>query len=114
MMARFPDGRFGIGLLVLRNILAAMVWSLGADQWGLGAYVLVGVPAIVCLCLGLLTPWVAPLGGVITVVEAAAFHGVSFEYGAQTIAVAVSVALLGPGAYSVDSRLIGGRRRILG
>lgn len=112
-MARFPDGRFGVGLLILRTAFAAMVWSASAGAWTRSSpgLLLVG-PVFICLCIGLLTPWVGALGGLVMLVTVVAVPELRVEQGAQWLAIAASVALLGPGAYSVDARLSGHRRRV--
>jgi uncharacterized membrane protein YphA (DoxX/SURF4 family) len=112
VIARFPDGQSGAALLLLRNTLAAMLLSLDADHWANPSpWTFLALPIAACLCIGLLTPSAA-LGCIITIVASVAIHNVGFEQGAKIIALAVAVALLGPGAYSVDSRIRGGRRRI--
>jgi uncharacterized membrane protein YphA (DoxX/SURF4 family) len=68
------------------------------------------------LLLGALTPLVAIAGGIFTLVAlqlpASASH---FCHGceiAHVLALAVSIALVGPGAYSMDARFFG-RREII-
>lgn len=110
----FPTGMAGAALFVLRFAVVASLlvdgtahWALVTSAWILSALVLVAI----FLCLGLLTPYCAVLGCVVQV-------GVLFLDASQnTFHLVISIlnsgalAVLGPGAYSIDARLFG--RRLL-
>lgn len=70
------------------------------------------VLTIGCLCVGFLTRWLAGLFSVAAVVALATIPAVHAESAVVASAVAASVALLGPGGYSVDSLWYGRVRRI--
>lgn len=111
----FPPGPPGLALLLLRASvsIALLADSYGHRQelpgWALAASILVSA----ALVLGCLTPLAA--------MSALAFHVlVWLAFGASSVAAAAIVcldvivlALLGPGAYSVDSRRYGPREVIL-
>ena len=106
----YPDGRQGVALLVLRNALAVLAVYLGAERWMAAtprAAAVVLLLAVGCLCLGLLTTWVAVLCGV-----AAAVGGGDWGRGLAALVLAGVVVLLGPGSYSVDAVRYGRRRRV--
>jgi predicted exporter len=95
LFSSFPNGAPGAGLLILRfAIVAAML--VHADS----------LPALltaVLLAAGFMTPAVAGVATVIAVI-----------YGEPSVAgIAVALALLGPGAYSVDARLFGRREIVI-
>lgn len=109
LFSMFPRGAPGIALVVLRFAVAAALWTGGPlaclSPAGMTfALILVGVP----LGVGLLTPAAA--------VVCAALHVVILVCSdlepipsIVAIANASALALLGPGAYSIDCRLFGRR-----
>ena len=109
----FPTGMPGIGLLLLRVSVAAVLLVDGTAHWTLvtswWTFLLVAVPAG-ALCLGFLTPYAASLCcvielGVLWVTKAEEFHLII------ALIPSVVVAMVGPGAYSLDARIFG--RRLL-
>src|SRR5215469_8059785 len=111
----FPAGWPGIGLLSLRSsvAIALMAENYGHRQglpgWIQGAAILLSLT----LFAGYLTPIVAAIGLLL--------HGlIWFKSGGGSAAVAIvvsldmlAVALLGPGAYSVDASRFGRRVVVL-
>jgi hypothetical protein len=109
--AVFPGGAAGIGLALLRCIVAILViatWHAADLQWPV---IQTGAAALVVafLALGACTP--------ITVLVCV-LHLCGISTGSQgslqltisiAILIAIAAALLGPGAYSVDARLFGPR-----
>jgi hypothetical protein len=104
----FPVGGPGIALLVLRISVSTMLYlALKPQGWEIPALIAV----LGLLCCGLFTPAVCVVAALVVV-----FH-LPHEIDLQTlnlallIAITAALAILGPGAYSVDSRLFG--RRLL-
>jgi uncharacterized membrane protein YphA (DoxX/SURF4 family) len=114
LFSMFPQGGPGIGLLLLRVSVATIVvlqaWGPAgapANRWLLVAAVLIGA----LLCVGLFTPYVAGIACVYAVVGIFADPHLSHLASVSFILDAVALALLGPGAHSMDARLFG--RRVL-
>jgi hypothetical protein len=111
LFSMFPLGAPGVALVILRLAVAATLWTGGAGDCARPPWVSFARPVLaMALCLGMLTPPVA---------AACAFlHGASLagcESCCQALPAIVAVAnasalaVLGPGAYSVDCRLFGRR-----
>ena len=109
----FPDHWPGIGLLILRLTLAAIpiaqVARLWDGSWTLTTTVLFGLEAGCAglLLFGLLTPIAAAL---IALVECAMFLSTYDRVHLLVATLGLVVLMLGPGVWSVDSRLFGRRR----
>jgi uncharacterized membrane protein YphA (DoxX/SURF4 family) len=110
----FPQGGPGAALLLLRISVAATLFSIRSSGRGTFAehWVYAGaLVAAILLCLGFLTPVVSVLAACF---EAAALL-LPGPADSPLILIsalnAVALALLGPGAYSLDARLFG--RRVL-
>lgn len=116
LFSMFPAGRPGFALLLMRVALAIMLMDGVADRllhfvslWYIAAPTVVAT----ALCLGLFTPIAMALT---VVVEAAIWIGAGVEFEAVHVCAtlhAVALALLGPGAYSVDAMLFGRKQVIL-
>jgi hypothetical protein len=108
----FPSGRAGIALLVLRASVAAAL-LLGAV---VGSHALLWTTAsgsiAILLCAGLGTPLCAGLCSVVAAVVAFNASGESVLCPTLFALTSLALALLGPGAYSVDAHIFG-RRRIV-
>lgn len=128
LFSTFPDGWPGAALLLLRVIVGAIALVQGylytsrGGPWSAGILLPCLLLAVsgVCLLAGFLTPIMSVLAGfgcvgsMVSLLPAPAtslFDGslVSLEMAAM----AVSVAVLGPGAYSVDARLFGRREIVI-
>jgi hypothetical protein len=108
----FPRGWPGIGLLLLRISVAATCLQAYARWETHAAWLLLAlVPLSACLCAGALTPLVAVLTLAMQL-TAAAMRVNGADLVVSTIIDAAALALLGPGAYSLDARRFG-RRVIL-
>ena len=105
----FPRGVPGIALVVLRFAVAATPWTGGPLACLSPAGMVLALILVIPLCLGLLTPAAA--------VVCAALHLATLACGdlGQALSAIVAVAnasalaMLGPGAYSIDSRVFGRR-----
>jgi uncharacterized membrane protein YphA (DoxX/SURF4 family) len=108
----FPTGLPGIALLVLRFVVAATFLTDGTAHWTLvnSPWALVlSASIVISLCIGVFTPYSSIL---IIILE---LLGAYLTIGKDSFHLAVSIlnsgilALLGPGAYSVDARIFGRR-----
>jgi hypothetical protein len=111
----FPRAAPGYGLLLLRLSVATMlhVDSLGQFAVAAPAWRLVGLGLCSCaLGAGILTPYVATLSAAVllSVFATSAEHNV---VSATAGLNAIALALLGPGAYSLDARLFGRRMLVM-
>ena len=109
----FPTGMAGIALLILRFSMAAVLVDVAARPpfttsfWVLLA---IALPAV-ALCLGLVTPYASAITCLIELVAALrSGHQYVFNLIISGVNTAV-LGMLGPGSYSLDSRLFG--RRII-
>ena len=113
----FPGGWPGVGLLLLRVLVAvsAIVQTIAyvvATQLSVTGWVIAGLIAgnAACLLVGFVTPVAAALIGLASL--GFAFSTISSIQHLDITVLAVVIALLGPGAFSIDGRLFG-RREIL-
>ena len=118
LFTMFPAGAPGFALVLLRIGMACSLWEAALASGPPSASRLIGLSAVSALLLG---GFATPVAGIVvaavqltriidplrigilipTEILTAAIHGAS----------AVSLTLLGPGAFSIDARLFG--RRIL-
>jgi uncharacterized membrane protein YphA (DoxX/SURF4 family) len=110
----FPAGIAGVALFVLRSSVAVNLiveattyGSLFKQPW---LFLVVAVPASL-LCLGLMTPYCAAFTGLLQLAALFAFAGQGKFPVALSVLNSAVVAMLGPGAYSIDARIFG--RRLL-
>jgi hypothetical protein len=109
----FPTGLVGVALLVLRFFVAAttIINAMGSLALGTPPWVLLGfVLASLFLCLGLLTPYFSLLSALLGAGVFVYVGGDPFRLTTSIVGCGI-VSVLGPGAYSVDSRIFG--RRLL-
>jgi uncharacterized membrane protein YphA (DoxX/SURF4 family) len=128
LFTTFPDGRPGIGLLLLRTavglgaIAAGVLYLSGSTgpywlKWLVGSVLTASGAA---MAIGFLTPWAGLLVGL-------SFLGVALSWfpapspglhdvrlvALGMIITATAICLLGPGAFSLDGRLFGRREIII-
>jgi len=113
----FPGGWPGLGLLLLRVLVAVSViveaiayvaaTSLSVTGWVVAVLV---VASSACLLLGFVTPVAAVLIGLASL--GLTLSTVPSIQNLDITVLAVVIALLGPGAFSIDARMFG-RREIL-
>jgi uncharacterized membrane protein YphA (DoxX/SURF4 family) len=129
MFSTFPDGWSGFGLLLLRTVLGGALLISAWEQLQvrattppitglLASIVLIAVGVLIAL--GYRTRAIAAACAFILLVTAflgaAASKFVSLESRSVTIlltVISVSVACVGPGAYSLDSRFFGRREIVI-
>jgi putative oxidoreductase len=116
LFSTFPNSWPGLGLLILRfaaGLSLAAEAHLAGDLAGLTSvlarYVVDGVAVLIWI--GLWTPLAAVVGAAIQILVA--IFGQRFDLSVLIFAaVGLSMAMLGPGAWSFDARLFG-RKRIM-
>jgi putative oxidoreductase len=115
LFSTFADGWPGVGILLLRLLTSIAVICFGianareAPVWGIGVPQMIGVAAGIFILVGLWTP---VAGGVVALVKLWIAFARYFSHGDQWIAVMQAVlgaalAMIGPGAWSIDARLFG-------
>ena len=112
LFSTFPNGWPGIGLLVLRLavggilLINGIAWLASGSHYGVTAPPIIGVSAGLLMLIGLWTP----VGSVLAVISQswALLSGIMPETAILLISISVSVAMLGPGAWSIDALLFGG------
>jgi len=111
----FPHGGPGVALLLLRLSVAATFLISLANRYDVASAPLrfAGISVICVICLSLSVGFLTPLLSVVVCAAAIANLLIGFNSSNLihffTILDAAALALLGPGAYSVDARLFGRR-----
>jgi uncharacterized membrane protein YphA (DoxX/SURF4 family) len=108
----FPAGAPGVALLMLRFSLAVAIFDTGAGCLKSPLTLLLCLALAVLtllLCIGVLTPIVSVLACLFELASFSLFAHTDGRYIVLTSVNAAAIALLGPGAYSLDARLFGRR-----
>jgi uncharacterized membrane protein YphA (DoxX/SURF4 family) len=128
LFSAFPAGLPGVGLLLLRVVVAATLVGHGilclqsSDRVTLAVSVSFAFLLLsgVCLLIGFLTPILSPLACLESLGLAFSWFPLQllspFESKlalAPIIAIAAAIALLGPGAFSLDARLFGWKEIVI-
>ncbi len=115
MFTMFPAGLPGLALMLLRvSVAGSMIWIelvLPSDLLPGWSFILLGALAT-ALSIGIGTPYVAFAASLVQAFSAFRLHVIEASILAMLLLCSVSLAILGPGAYSLDSRFFG-RRRIV-
>lgn len=112
MFLAFPGGSVGVGLLLLRlsvagSLTATLLGSADVPAWIQFLSILLSIG----LCAGVLTRLLAGLS--ILAVAAVVTDSVAPVLVILNLADAIALAMIGPGAFSVDARLFGRRTVVL-
>jgi uncharacterized membrane protein YphA (DoxX/SURF4 family) len=111
LFTMFPTGMAGAALFVLRLSVATSFVLDGTAHWApaISFWIFLGfaIPAI-CLFLGFLTPYLSVVCGLVALCSLV-IGGNSPVHLLASIADAGILAVLGPGAYSIDARMFGRR-----
>ena len=108
----FPTGAAGIALVLLRvSVSALLVTNIVPSEdsvvhmWELTGLGLLGAS----LCLGVFTPVASILACLVEIAALSDLKQIGMTHLIVSILIAASLAMLGPGAYSVDARMFGRR-----
>jgi putative oxidoreductase len=116
LFSTFPNGWPGRGLVVLRLAVGGMLLSNGIAWLASGPHRDASAPAIVGIAAGLLMLiglW-TPVGSVLAVISQSWMFRIGVvipQTAILLLSISVAVAMLGPGAWSID-RLLFGRHRL--
>jgi uncharacterized membrane protein YphA (DoxX/SURF4 family) len=105
----FPTGAAGVALLLLRLVVAItflISGTLVTSLWTLSVVIVLEA----ALCLGFLTPYAAFLCCLMELRLVLMRAGEDESHLFVAILSGAALALIGPGAYSVDSHIFGRRR----
>jgi hypothetical protein len=119
LLGTFPDRSAGLALLILRLAVAAALISGVRDCPGPETDVLLALSRIAAVLI--IVGWYTALAATAAVVVSLCTFWVCRESGidavtinALMIAILLAIGLLGAGAYSVDARLYGRRKLVVG
>jgi uncharacterized membrane protein YphA (DoxX/SURF4 family) len=112
LFSMFPAGAPGIALLLLRLSVAAMLFidPVGRVSWpALTWLAVMSLVAAIALVAGFLTPILALICGALKIYALiGAAHGIA-PLLVLALLLSFAVAMLGPGAYSLDAKMFGRR-----
>jgi hypothetical protein len=110
----FPGGAVGVALIVLRACVLASLWmeTVSRDRHIFASWPMLGLSLIgIFIATGALTPFACLL---CIAIELWSFNLSAGDPLLMVLSISLSVvlAMLGPGAFSIDAKLFG-RRRII-
>lgn len=121
LFSTFADGYPGVGLLVQRLLASGVLLYYGATRFDLHGAVFVVIPYLigailgVLLLLGLFTPFVGIAVVAVEIWTVLTDHGRDPLNAIVLAILTATLAMIGPGAWSLDARLFGRKHiRILG
>jgi hypothetical protein len=109
LFSMFPAGLPGIALLLLRVGMAATIFATGWNYPAPVPVLLVLALYCVFLGLGIFTPLLATLGCAFELVSGVFMNHQSIVAAFSSSLDAAALAMLGPGAYSLDAHRFGHR-----
>jgi hypothetical protein len=111
LFSMFPNGAPGLGLLLLRLFVGAVLVcdSMAAASALNVVLICVLVACALAVVLGCVTPIAAGLAALMETIGLNAHFIPAGLHSFAPVVIAIAVALLGPGAYSIDARLFGRR-----
>lgn len=114
LFGTFPNRGAGLALLILRLAVAAALVSGARFSPGPQAEILLALSRIAAVLI--VVGWYTPLAAVSAALVSLCSFWVWREPGFNVlmIAILVAIGLLGAGAYSIDARLYGRRRLVVG
>ena len=111
LFSMFPRGAPGLALVLLRLFVSA--------ELGAGAFIALSEPnrilaaallaCALAICVGIATPIAAILAALIETIGLNSHFSQVAVHAFAPIVIGIALALLGPGAYSIDARLFGRR-----
>ena len=110
LFSMFPNGAPGLALLLLRLFVGAVL--VVDAMTGASALNLILVCAHVACALAIVVGCMTPIAAVLAALTGAIGLNAEFAHVLHSIApivIAIALALLGPGAYSIDARVFGRR-----
>jgi hypothetical protein len=114
LYSTFASGGPGIALLLMRLVVGAVVlWQVGPRLWsGQPLHIVVSGPVALAALLLIAGLWTPVAGAVIAVVAISGILKTGELLNGRLLAATIGGALtmLGPGRWSIDSRLFGWRR----
>ena len=114
LFGAFPNRGAGVALVILRLTVAAALVSSARFCPGPEAEVLLALSRIAAVLI--VVGWYTPLAAASGVLVSLCTFWVCREPGVNALMIAtlIAIGLLGAGAYSVDARLYGRRRLVVG
>ena len=119
LFSAFPGGWPGLGLLLLRalvgvTLIAQSLTYIGSTKLSALSWVVTALILIIasCLLVGFMTPIAAMIIGLGAIALALSSLFQTNQTLLDVIVLTIAIALLGPGAFSIDARMFG-RREIL-
>jgi hypothetical protein len=117
LFANFPTGAPGWGLILLRVVAALTLQADASGHLVLTSHTSLPGVGLIVLSLALLVGWLTPIVAVLSAAVEVAMLFASASTGIplmlQGPVICIALALLGPGAYSLDARLFGTRVVVL-
>ena len=110
---RYPRGIVGFALLLLRGSVGILLLANGCSEifaTNLSIVSLIRLIVSLGFCLGLFTPLLGIIAAAISLWPLLSAHMTLSLVPIAALILSIAIAILGPGAYSVDALLFGRRR----